>query len=965
MSATTELHFGPYVLHGREGPLLHEGEEIKLQPRALALLWTLASQPGEVISKTVLLDAIWPRQSVGEDVLAFQVKALRRALQDDPKNPRYILTAHRVGLRFGQPVSRGGSRPAAPQGPLLVGRAAELAALEAAWQSALAGQRQLLFITGDAGMGKSALLTAFQREHARHSPQALWARGHCLEYAAASEPYLPVLEALGHLLRKAADDKPIELMRRVAPSWLLQLPDLLSDSEQETLKRQTSGVPKERMLRELAEALEQLSQPSGLLLLIEDLHWSDAATIDLIAHLAQRTAQPDGARLMLLVSLRPVDAIVSAHPARRLQLALKSRTQAREIALPSLTPEAVRDYLSTRLDLGQLPPDLPQRVFGHCDGQPLFMVQIADYLERHPEAAQHTDSGLQGLIPDALRDLIHLQLSTLPAAAQQVLEAASVVGSEFSAAAVAAATNLPLEEVEPQLEALADPPRFIESIGLMVWPDGTSTGHYRFRHALYQQVLRRKLLDTRRTRMHLRIAEAAEAAWGKRIGEIVGELALHFEQGGHRTRALFYRLLTARRALERVAFDETQQQVALGQQLLDAVPEGPARDQAELALSVMAAHSLQNQHGYTCTEADALFGRITLLVERCTDAHSLQMALYCLWLRRHFQCRLDEALEYARRLPPLGERVGNPAIIASGHAFTAISLHMQGRFTEAQRHITQAQQLLAALPPQQFGIVLDLRTSALNSSAILQWMLGASDEALATARQARALAESSGNPYSLCLGRASTLNSILVYRRDWAEVLVESADCLKVSTHYNHRDGIYWSQRQYALALAWTGQPEQGLPLLWKTLDTLRAQGSLLGLPMDYTLGAECCIRLGDYPRARWALDAAWEIIRTRQTVAFESETRRMEGELLLAQAPTADLDSLAEGHLRQALQLATQRQAPWLQLRAAVSLARLWQRQGRRSEGRELLQTHLAALSEGHQTSDWQNASALLNELL
>lgn len=955
MSASTELYFGTYCLRGRQGPLLENGVALKLQPRTLALLWTLASQPGEVITKAALLDAIWPRQVVTDDALTFQIQALRRALRDDPKAPRHVLTAHRVGLRFGVPVTRGDAVAAATVA--LVGRDAELQVLAQSWEAALAGRGQTLFVTGDTGIGKSALMAGFQQRLATSSPQSLWARGQCLEHTGASEPYLPVLEALGHLLRKAPDGKAIELMRRVAPSWLLQLPNLMEPAEYELLRRQNSGVRKERMLRELAEALEQLSLPQGLLLVIEDLHWADAATLDLIAFMAQRQAR---SRLLVVGSLRVVDAIVAAHPVRRLQLNLKSRELARELPLLALSAEAVGQYLSQRLAPGLCSAGLPAQVFEHSGGQPLFMVQIAEYLAQHPQQIDALAAQLHELIPEALKDLISLQLNDLVPADVLLLEGASVAGVEFSAAAVSAATGLSLEAVEQQLEQLASPPRFINSTGLSIWPDGTTSGLYRFRHALYAQVLRRQLVDSRRARMHRLIAEQAEVAFGTRSHEIAGELALHFEQGGLRGRALPYRLQTARKAAERAAFDAVRQETERGLKLLDALAEGPARDQAELALRVLAVHGLQSEQGYTTTLADEHFDRLTLLVEGCSDPQLLEIALFCLWVRHHFQCRFDEALRHAERLRALGSHLGSLILEASGDTFAGLTLHLCGRFVEAERHAMRSHQVLDSLDKTHFSRLLDLRMATLSARSLLRWMLGYPEQALKLAEQSRAHAEASGNPYALCMSRVSTLNNLLVYRRDWPLLLVEAAESIKVGELYGHRDSANWARRQYALALAMSGDAAQGLPMLWQQLAVLREKGSLLGLPMDYTLGAECCIALGDFERARWALDAAWSVIREQHTLSFESETRRMEGLMALARGHQVE----AESHLLTALHSATARQAPLLQLRAAMSLSALKQRQGLADEALQLLAPLYDRLTEGHDSPDLVQARALLEAL-
>ncbi|SHH15651.1 Transcriptional regulatory protein, C terminal [Hydrocarboniphaga daqingensis] len=979
MAVADTLSFGPFRLHGRNGPLLHGDQEVKLQPRTMALLWALASRPGEVVTKAQVLDAVWPRQAVSDNALSFQVQALRKALGDDTRAPRYVLTAHRVGFRFGVPVIRpdaladaapdaepqaDGDAASAEDDESLVGRDAELLQLNLAWERALTGRTDVVFVSGETGVGKSATLRAFQQRVRLQQPQAVQLSGHCLEGRGISEPYLPVIEALRTLLRDAPDSRPMELARHLAPSWLLLMPDLIDAADVALLRQQNAGVRPERMLRELAELLEQLSLPHGVLLTIEDLHWADRATLDWIGFLAQRSGS---ARMMVLASLRPTDAIIAAHPVSKLMLALKARQQASELPISGLSVDAVRRYLSARLDLTAYSDDLPQRVLERSGGLPLFMVQITDYLQRHPDPSDLRGAQLNDVIPEALNDLISLQLDDLSPEQRLLLEGASVAGADFSAAAAAAAAGRELDAVEPVLEQLARHRRFIEPNGLSIWPDGTTSGVYRFRHEMYSQVLRRQLLDSQRARMHRQIAERCEAAYGTRTAEIAGELALHFERGGWRSRALPYRIQTARNALVRVAYDALAREIEMGLALLDALPPGPERDESELALRVLAVTGLQSEFGYASPRTSDHIDRLIDLTTRCRNPELLELAHYCIWMRLHFGCRFSEAVESANRFQQLGLKIGSPLIQASGDTLASLSLHLHGRFVDAMDRNERAIGLLDQAGDRWFQNLSDVRGTAYTGRALLQWLLGYPDRALETARTVYAKVKSSGNPYAHCIVHVSSVCAVLMYRRDWSHLLVEAEIALQRAEQYGHRESRLWSRRYQALALAMLGEHERGLSLLWQALAEMREQGNHFGVPLDYLLGAECCLQLGDVDRARLALDEANTVMSLCDAVAFKSEALRLEGELRLAGSARHDrtAERAAEDCMTQALQLASARQAPLLQLRAALSLGRLWRGQGRNDAAHPLVKTIYDGFVEGHDTVDLRAARQFLDPLV
>jgi DNA-binding winged helix-turn-helix (wHTH) protein len=318
-----DLTFPPFHLDLANERLWRGAELLALRPKAFRLLRYLAEHPERLLTQEELLKAIWQHGYVSEGLLRGYIRKLRSTLGDDAKNPRFIETAGGRGYRFIAPLT---SSPPVPrliessvahllQPPLpFVGRHEELAQLHGALERALSGQRQVVFATGEPGIGKTALVDAFLAQ-AAGAHQDLWVgRGQCIDHHGAGEAYLPLLEALGGLLRR---ERPAlaPLLRRQAPTWLVQIPASMEEAEREALSRQLFGSTQERMARELAEALEVLTAESPLVLWLEDLHWSDFSTVDLLAMLARRRAP---ARLLVVGTYRPSDVIASGHPLRAL-----------------------------------------------------------------------------------------------------------------------------------------------------------------------------------------------------------------------------------------------------------------------------------------------------------------------------------------------------------------------------------------------------------------------------------------------------------------------------------------------------------------------------------------------------------------------------------------------------------------------------------------------------------------------
>jgi len=423
-----------------------------------------------------------------------------------------------------------------------VGREAALAQLQTWFSRALQGERQVVFVTGEAGIGKTTLVEAFLRQLSPSS-QICTAVGQCLEQYGQGEAYLPVLEALGRICSSPQREWLVLQLTLFAPAWLTQLPALVNIADEEGLRQRMLGATRERMLREMAEVIEAMTAEIPLVLVLEDLHWSDYSTLDLISALARRS---EPARFMLIGTYRPAELLLTGHPLKAVKQDLELRRNCQELKVDYLSQEAVTKYLANRFPGGQFSVDLAPLIHFHTDGHPLFMVNIVDYwlmrnwirLEqsqwRLTVSMPQADVG----VPESLRQMIEKQVDQLNQGEQRVLEAASIAGVDFACAAVAAALEEEEIHIEECCERLARRQHFLRLIGLSELPNRSTTTRFKFIHALYANILYQRVPSARRMRFHYRIAEKGEMAYGAQAGEIAGELALHFERSRNYRRAV-------------------------------------------------------------------------------------------------------------------------------------------------------------------------------------------------------------------------------------------------------------------------------------------------------------------------------------------------------------------------------------------------------------------------------------------
>ena len=438
-----------------------------------------------------------------------------------------------------------------------------------------------MFLSGEAGIGKTTVLDAFLARAAA-DPEVLVARGACLEHYGAAEAYLPVLEAFGRLLRQPDADRVDARSPTHAPTWLVQLPWLEHRDDREALRRDLLGVTKERMLREMAEALEALSATIPVLLVLEDLHWSDYSTLDLLAMLARRQ---ESARLLVVGTYRSVDVIVTRHPLRALIQELRVRRQCEDIALPFLREPHVGAYLAQRFGGHAFKPELARAVHRRTDGNPLFMVRVVDELIalRVVEA----EDG-RWRLRKALDDIARAVPEEPPPAGREADRApeaggaAPARGGERARRRVHRFRRLPPASLPMRWRSKRAATnwrktgQFLVASPLFTRPDKTQVARYRFTHSLYPSVLTERVSAVRRRRLHQRVGEWLEQTYGAHAGVIEAHMAHHFEEAGDYARAIEHLRRAAERDVRNWASEQAAARLTRAVALLDHLPKANA-----------------------------------------------------------------------------------------------------------------------------------------------------------------------------------------------------------------------------------------------------------------------------------------------------------------------------------------------------------------------------------------------------
>ncbi|HEY8549013.1 MAG TPA: AAA family ATPase [Vicinamibacterales bacterium] len=967
--------FGPFRLEVAERRLLRDGTVVPLRPKVFDTLCALVERHGHLVTKNELFARVWPDTVVEENNLALNITILRKALQTPGSAGRFIETVSGKGYRFVAPVRALDDSAARPPAvvptapahtplPALVERDAELNALRAALDRASSGQRQVVCLAGEAGIGKTALLNRFLHEAGARPDRPLIGRGQAVEYVGAGEAYMPVLDALARLCHGDRGATVVDWLTRCAPTWLLQLPSVIPGDQLPELRERTLGSTPERMVREMIELLERMGEQQLVILALEDLHWSDPSTIGLIAALARR---PEPARLLIAVTHRTGERGAPGRSFDALASDLELRGHCSVIRPGFLSEAALAQVLDERVPGLHAGSGLLPLIRDRTGGNPLFVEALIGYwrssgLLRFENGQWHIDGPEERLrsgVPDTLRGMLQRKLEALAREDEDLLECASVAGTQFSSALVAAAAKREIEEVEERC-ALMVREGLLRDEGVCSWQDGVTSAQYSFSHALYQEVLYERVPPVRRGRWHLAIGRRLEQAYGPRAEERASELARHFSAGGDPVPAVRYLRAAAENALRRSAHREAAAYLHRGLDLVDALPDGPERTEMEFRLHAMLAPTALALEGFASAAAERSFARAQELGVAQGNVEELLPLLYGLAMMHELRG------EYSTTEAVLNERLkwscGDDDALVDSEPLMACSMFHQGRFSAALDHAENGARLYD--PARHLALIAaygeNPGVACLGWAALSLWFLGYPDRAADRIASAVELCKAPGHLYSLSAARTHGTH-VHQLRRDLAQTREWADAAFRVSRAQGYAYNVAFAMVVQGWVRAKDGAPDEGLARMEEGLERLGAMSAQLDRPYLLALLAEIQIDARLLDRAEGTLDEAFALVARSRAFFYEAELYRLKASLLQRRGGgTDEVVSL----LQKALAVARAQGARSLQLRAATDLAELLMECGAVREARRLLQPIHGAFEEGFETPDMARASKVLSAL-
>ena len=425
-----------------------------------------------------------------------------------------------------------------------VGRGPELTRLEGLLQQTINGSGRVVLISGEPGIGKTSLADEFLRRARTLFPGLSVARGRCVEQYGTGEAYLPFLDAISALLNGPSRERLAAIMLNSAPTWCAQLPVAFSSTGAiEKLQQETIGATKERMMREMGDALDKFASMSPVVLLLEDLHWADPSSVDLLRHLSQRISNR---RILIAGTFRPEDIERSNHPLKSYKAEMQTHKLCEEIALDSLSPAHIQDYLNATFAPHNFPREFADHIHDKTEGHPLFATNLLQYLQERGDIAKSNEnwslsrpiSEMELELPESVRSMIGRKVDSLADEERRALQYASVEGQEFLSTVAASLLSLDEVDLEEMLAQLEKTHRLVVTLGEEELPDGSLATRYRFAHALYQNFLYDGLVAKRRIMLHRQAGEQLTRHYGRQAPQIATQLALHFDRGRDFARAV-------------------------------------------------------------------------------------------------------------------------------------------------------------------------------------------------------------------------------------------------------------------------------------------------------------------------------------------------------------------------------------------------------------------------------------------
>jgi predicted ATPase len=839
-----------------------------------------------------------------------------------------------------------------------VGRQGELEQLRQAWERAQAAHGQIAAVVGEAGVGKSRLVYEFKAPLERGCRVLeAFSVSHGKAYA-----YLPLIDLLKSYFGIKLEDDERQRREKITGKVLTldrtledALPYLftllgIADEQTASLAQMDPQIRRQRTLEAVKRVLlrETLDQPC--VLIFEDLHWIDAETQAFLDLLSEGAAT---ARLLLLVDYRP-----------EYQHGWGSKTYYTQLRLDPLGEEEARELLTALLgeETSAERAGLERLILEKTEGNPFFIEEVVQALaeegvlsgERGRYRLERSPGELH--IPATVQGVLAARIDRLPAQEKDLLQTLAVIGKEFPLGLLRSVVEGKEEDLRGRLSHL-QAGEFIYEQPAFPEPE------YTFKHALTQEVAYGSLLTDRRGVLHERAARAIEEIYGDGLDEHYGELAHHYGRTENTQKAVEYLHLAGEQALQRSVYAEALSQLKRGVELLTTLPESRERARQELPLQLALGGALTATRGWGAPEAEQAYARARDLCEHLGEASKLFETLQAQWVIHLMRAEHDRMEELAEQLLRLARGTRDPAQILVAQTSMGGNFFWHGEFSQARK---QFEEVIARYDPQQHRYPFLALSShpglwaLLDLSAAL-WVLGHPEQALTRSREALALATELSDP----VGEATALlyASRLHWLRGESRAHLEGTEALIVlSSEHGLLQLAGMGAFLRAVASTEQGQLREGIAAMRAFLEAMRASGVGLGLPASLAPLAEAQGKMGEAEEGLALMAEALEFMAKTGQREYEAEVHRLKGELLLVRSASNQAE--AEASFRDALEVARRQDAKSWELRAATSLARLWQHQGRKQEARDLLAPIYEWFTEGFDTKDLKDAKALLDGL-
>ena len=840
----------------------------------------------------------------------------------------------------------------------LIGREQEVRLLLERWAQVKNGLGQVVLLSGEAGIGKSRLVQML-KEHVAAEPQAWLTPCQCSPYYQNSALY-PLIDLLERVALRFDREEPPEQKLSKLEGHLVQYGLPLAEAIPLFTSLLSLPLPanyaplnlppaqqKQKTLHALLTILLRIAAQQPLLFIMEDLHWVDPTTLELLSLLVD---QGPTTRILALFTFRP-----------DFSPPWTGRSHLTQVTLPRL-PRRQATEMTGRVAHGKaLPPEVIEQVVAKTDGVPLFVEELTKMvlesgLLQEREDCYELIGPLPPLaIPTTLHDSLMARLDRL-ATVKSLAQLGATLGREFSYELLQAVSPWDEGTLQHGLQQLVEA-EFLYQRGL------PPQAIYLFKHALIQDTAYQSLLRSTRQQHHQRIAQVLEAQFPD-ICETQPELlAQHYTEAGLLAPAIPHWQRAGQRAIQRSANVEAIGHLTKGLELLKTLPDTPERTQLELDLQIALGPVLMNTKGPAAPEVERAYARARELCQQVGETPQLFPMLWGLWYFHNGRAAHQTAQELGEQLLSLAQHIQDSACLVVAHRALGNTLYHLGELTGARAHLEQG---MALYDPQQHRALAflygqDLAVICRAWDALALWLLGYPDQALQRIHEALTLARDMGHLSSLAyaLDWAAMLHR---FRREGDAAQERAVAAITLSTEQGFAVYLAWGTIVQGWSLAEQGQGAEGTAQIRQGLATSQAMGLQAVLPYHLALLAEAYGKSGQGAEGLRVLAEALLMVNNTGERNYEAELYRLKGELLLQQGMEGDEE--AETCFRQALAIARRQQAKSLELRAAMSLGRLWQRQGKCEAARELLAPIYGWFTEGFDTADLQEAKELLKAL-